>query len=86
MNCSKHFQEMRRYEQILKLGCAKKIFSFWSCVKLKELRQLNIVPPPTTTKSAIEVVIQKIQTYTSKRTTGASFLKFTYPTWIEDTS
>ena len=57
MNFSKHVQEVRGfeekmcYEQIFGVDSPKKK-TFWSCVKLRKLKQSNIVSPPTN-KSAI---------------------------------
>ena len=63
-----------------KLDCAKKIFFFENFVKLRTLRKSSLVLPPT--KKMQFPLSYKRYRNTSKRTTRALSLRFTYPTWI----
>ena len=74
--------------KFLELDCAKKKNKIWSYCKLRKLRKFNMVLPITTTTKNVQFVafLQKIWTNTYKKTNGASSLKFTYPSWVVDTS
>ena len=94
-NFSKHFQKVKRFEEKMYSEqifgawlCSEENF-LWCCIKLNELRQSNTVLPPTTTttKSAIwSYYTKRHGQITYKRTIRALALKFTYPTWIVETS